>query len=59
MCKNKSFMSIVYLMYKVGPTIFLSQYEIVNIFFFLQDVKLGLAKYRQKCSFLFNYLEEL
>ena len=46
-------------MYKVGPTIFLSQYEIVNIFFFLQDVKLGLAKYRQKCSFLFNYLEEL
>lgn len=46
-------------MYKVGPTIFLSQYEIVTILFFLWGGKLGLAKYRQKCSFLFNYLEEL
>ena len=46
-------------MYKVGPTIFLSQCEIVTVFFFLQNGKLGLAKYRQKFSFLINYLEEL
>lgn len=38
-------------MYKVGPTIFLSQYEIVTILFSFRSGKLGLAKYRQKCSF--------